>query len=66
MPLYCRFYGQKFPEVDDVVMVNVRSIGEMGAYVHLLEYKNIEGKFVSKILLLLFEYSNYRMFLFCF
>lgn len=43
MPLSCRFYSQKFPEVEDVVMVNVRSIGEMGAYVHLLEYKNIEG-----------------------
>jgi len=44
MPLSCRFYSQKFPEVEDVVMVNVRSIGEMGAYVHLLEYKNIEGE----------------------
>ena len=43
MPLNCRFYSQKFPEVDDVVMVNVRSIAEMGAYVHLLEYNNIEG-----------------------
>jgi translation initiation factor 2 subunit 1 len=38
-----RFYSQKFPEVDDVVMVNVRSIAEMGAYVSLLEYDNIEG-----------------------
>ena len=43
MPLTCRFYGAKFPEVDDVVMVNVRSIAEMGAYVSLLEYDNIEG-----------------------
>ena len=43
MPLSCRFYSQKFPEVEDVVMANVRSIGEMGAYVHLLEYKSIEG-----------------------
>lgn len=43
MPLSCRFYKQKFPEVEDVVMVNVRSIAEMGAYVHLLEYNNIEG-----------------------
>jgi translation initiation factor 2 subunit 1 len=43
MPLSCRFYLQRFPEVDDVVMVNVRSIAEMGAYVHLLEYNNIEG-----------------------
>ena len=32
----------KFPEVEDAVMVNVRSIAEMSAYVSLLEY-NIEG-----------------------
>ena len=38
-----RYYSQKFPEIDDVVMVNVRSIAEMGAYVSLLEYDNIEG-----------------------
>ena len=41
----CRFYKQQYPEIDDVVMVNVRSIAEMGAYVHLLEYDNIEGNF---------------------
>ena len=45
MALTCRFYEQKFPEIEDVVMVNVRSIADMGAYVHLLEYNNIEGKF---------------------
>ena len=43
MPLSSRFYEQKFPEVEDVVMVNVRQIAEMGAYVSLLEYDNIEG-----------------------
>ena len=43
--LSCRFYKNKFPEVEDVVMVNVRSIAEMGAYVDLSEYNNIEGKF---------------------
>ncbi len=43
MPKSCRYYEQKFPEVDEVVMVNVRSIAEMGAYVSLLEYDNIEG-----------------------
>lgn len=42
--LSCRFYKNKFPEVEDVVMVNVRSIAEMGAYVDLSEYNNIEGK----------------------
>ena len=33
----------RFPEVDEVVMVQVKSIAEMGAYVSLLEYNNIEG-----------------------
>jgi len=55
MPLSCRFYKQKYPEIDDVVMVNVRSIAEMGAYVHLLEYKNIEG------MILLSELSRRRI-----
>lgn len=32
-----------FAQVDDVVMVNVRSIAEMGAYVTLSEYGDIEG-----------------------
>lgn len=50
MVLSCRFYLQRFPEVEDVVMVNVRSIGEMGAYVHLLEYNNIEGKIPASAL----------------
>nr|CAG4644956.1 EOG090X09RW [Leptodora kindtii] len=55
MPLFCRYYAQKYPEVDDVVMVNVRSIAEMGAYVHLLEYNNIEG------MILLSELSRRRI-----
>jgi hypothetical protein len=29
----CRMYVETFPEVDDVVMVQVKSIAEMGAYV---------------------------------
>ncbi len=41
--LSCRFYEQRYPEMEDVVMVNVRSIEDMGAYVHLIEYNNIEG-----------------------
>ena len=49
MVLTCRFYEQKFPEMEDVVMVNVRSIADMGAYVHLLEYNNIEGKMTNKL-----------------
>lgn len=40
MPLSCRYYAQEFPEIEDTVIVNVRSIAEMGAYVSLLEYNN--------------------------
>jgi len=43
MPLSCRFYKHKFPECEEVVMVNVRQIAEMGSYVNLLEYNKIEG-----------------------
>lgn len=55
MGLLCRYYSQKYPEVEDVVMVNVRSIAEMGAYVHLLEYNDIEG------MILLSELSRRRI-----
>lgn len=48
-------YEAKFPEVDDVVMVQVKSIAEMGAYVSLLEYNNIEG------MILLSELSRRRI-----
>ncbi len=43
MSASCRFYKHRYPKQEDVVMVNVRSIAEMGAYVTLLEYNNIEG-----------------------
>lgn len=43
MPISCRFFEQRYPKLDDVVVVTVRSIQEVGAYVQLLEYKNIEG-----------------------
>ncbi|KAL6949744.1 eukaryotic translation initiation factor 2 subunit alpha [Hanseniaspora vineae] len=52
---HCRFYENKYPEVDDVVMVNVQQIAEMGAYVKLLEYDNIEG------MVLLSELSRRRI-----
>lgn len=51
----CRFYEERFPEVDEVVMVQVRSIAEMGAYVSLLEYGGIEG------MILLSELSRRRI-----
>lgn len=51
----CRWYENVFPETDDVVMVQVKSIAEMGAYVSLLEYNNIEG------MILLSELSRKRI-----
>merc|ERR1712087_544333 len=53
--LECRFYEEPFPEVESLVMVNVRNIAEMGAYVSLLEYNNIEG------MILLSELSRRRI-----
>lgn len=55
MPISCRYYGERFPEVDDVVMVCVKQIAEMGAYVKLLEYNDIEG------MILLSELSRRRI-----
>jgi len=51
----CRMYENQFPEIDDVVMVQVTSIAEMGAYVRLLEFNNIEG------MILLSELSRRRI-----
>jgi len=31
-----RYYEQQYPEVDELVMVQVRQIAEMGAYVKLV------------------------------
>lgn len=53
--LRCRFYEQQYPETDEVVVVNVTDIGEMGAYVTLLEYDGIEG------MILLSELSRKRI-----
>ncbi|BGP05333.1 hypothetical protein JCM10049v2_001138 [Rhodotorula toruloides] len=50
-----RYYENRFPEVDEVVMVQVKQIQEMGAYVKLLEYDNIEG------MILLSELSRRRI-----
>mmetsp|Transcript_4883 Transcript_4883/g.15483 ORF Transcript_4883/g.15483 Transcript_4883/m.15483 type:complete len:300 (-) Transcript_4883:220-1119(-) len=51
----CRYYEERFPELESLVMVNVRNIAEMGAYVTLLEYNNIEG------MILLSELSRRRI-----
>mmetsp|Transcript_19547 Transcript_19547/g.24637 ORF Transcript_19547/g.24637 Transcript_19547/m.24637 type:complete len:342 (+) Transcript_19547:105-1130(+) len=53
--LDCRFYENEFPELESLVMVNVRNIADMGVYVSLLEYKNIEG------MILLSELSRRRI-----
>lgn len=53
--LECRFYENEFPELESLVMVNVRNIADMGAYVSLLEYNNIEG------MILLSELSRRRI-----
>ncbi|XP_021716284.1 eukaryotic translation initiation factor 2 subunit alpha homolog [Chenopodium quinoa] len=41
--LECRMYESRYPEVDMAVMIQVKNIADMGAYVSLLEYNNIEG-----------------------
>ena len=51
----CRFYENEFPELEDVVLVQVNKIAEMGAYVSLLEYDGIEG------MILLSELSRRRI-----
>jgi translation initiation factor 2 subunit 1 len=50
-----RFYENKYPEIESVVMVNVRNIADMGAYVSLMEYNDIEG------MILLSELSRRRI-----
>ncbi|KAL2755251.1 hypothetical protein ACRALDRAFT_1064938 [Sodiomyces alcalophilus JCM 7366] len=50
-----RYYENKYPEIDEFVMVNVKQIAEMGAYVKLLEYDNIDG------MILLSELSRRRI-----
>jgi len=51
----CRFYEKKFPDPEEFVMVNVKRIADMGAYVSLLEYNNLEG------MILLSELSKRRI-----
>lgn len=53
--LVCRYYENQYPNLEEVVMVNVRSIADLGAYVTLMEYNNIEG------MILLSELSRRRI-----
>lgn len=41
--LFCRMYSNQYPEINDLVMVTVKQVAEIGAYVNLAEYNNIEG-----------------------
>ncbi|PKI46700.1 hypothetical protein CRG98_033042 [Punica granatum] len=41
--LKCRMYEARYPEVHMAVMIQVKNIVDMGVYVSLLEYNNIEG-----------------------
>jgi translation initiation factor 2 subunit 1 len=50
-----RFYEKEFPELDEIVVVQVKRIVEMGAYVNLLEYNGREG------MMLLSELSKRRI-----
>lgn len=50
-----RFYEQQYPEVEDFVMVEVKRIEEMGAYVLFKEYNDQEG------MILLSELSRRRI-----
>ncbi|KAK2196781.1 bifunctional Translation initiation factor 2 [Babesia duncani] len=50
----CRFYEQKFPKPEELVMVKVNRIEAQGVYVSLLEYDDREG------LILLSELSKRR------
>jgi len=50
-----RFYEAEFPQIDEVVVVQVKRIVDMGAYVSLLEYGGREG------MMLLSELSKRRI-----
>jgi translation initiation factor 2 subunit 1 len=43
-----RFYKNKYPATDELVMVTVSEISEIGATVKLLEYNNIEALITAK------------------
>lgn len=51
----CRMYENQYPDAEDLVIVQVQRVAEMGAYVSLLEYNNIEG------MILLSELSRRRI-----
>lgn len=50
-----RFYKNEFPEVDEIVMIKVKEITDIGVYVSLIEYGSLEG------MILLSELSKRRI-----
>ena len=51
----CRFYEDQYPSVEDLVMVRVRTVEKLAAYVNLIEYNMAEG------MVLLSELSRRRI-----
>ena len=45
-----RYYEAEFPEMEEIVVVQVKRIVDMGAYVSLLEYDNQEAAAVPLLL----------------
>ncbi|KAM1788115.1 hypothetical protein ACFX11_038442 [Malus domestica] len=41
--LECQMYGTRYSDVDMAVMIQVKNITDIGAYVSLIEYNNIQG-----------------------
>ena len=39
----CRFYENLYPSAEELVLVKVTDVGDMGAYAKLLEYNDMEG-----------------------
>ena len=44
-----RYYEARYPEVDELVMVQVRQIAEMGAYVKLVRSFLVRPHFAARI-----------------
>ena len=51
----CRYYENEYPDVEDLVMVRVRTVEKLAAYVNLIEYNMAEG------MVLLSELSRRRI-----
>lgn len=44
----CRMYEKEYPEVKDLVVVLIKKVEEVGAYVNLIEYGGIDGMILLK------------------